>query len=124
MENYKHLLIISDSHVLTPSIVKVFQNNSSWKIFMINTIEQVEVDKFLHIDIKFGFSEENLNKIYLEIENFTNKFDAMIHLSGNWEKSSLKSINILCDNLVSGLSWMRSRATCAATSVWRHQSGV
>ncbi len=32
-----------------------------------------------------------------------------------------RSINILCDNLVLGLSWLRLTSTCAATSVWRHQ---
>mgnify|MGYP007031243790 CR=1 FL=1 len=94
MEINKHLLIISDSHVLTPSIIKVFKNNSSWKICMIDTVENKDVDKFILFDVNNGFNEDNIKNIYTEIESFALKFDAMIHICANWEKSSIKSINI------------------------------
>ena len=92
MENYKYLLIISDSHLLTTSIVRVFKNNSTWKILMINTTEDIECDKFILFDN--NFNKDNITNIYLQIETFSKKYDTIIHLSASWDKSSIKSIDI------------------------------
>ncbi len=94
METNKHLLIISDSHVLTSSVVKVFKNNSNWKICIIDTVENKDADKFILFDMKNGFDEDNINNIYSQIESFSKKYDAMIHFCATWEKSSIKSIDI------------------------------
>ena len=94
MENYKYLLIISDSNVLANGIIKVFKNNSCWKICIIDSFKNDQVDKFIYFDSIKGFEEDNIKKLYFEVESFSNKFDAMIHICGGWEKSSIKSVSI------------------------------
>jgi hypothetical protein len=94
MENYKYLLLISDSNILANGIIKVFKNNSCWKICIIDSVKSDLVDKFIYFDSNKGFEEENVKKLYSEIESFSNKFEAIIHICGGWEKSSIKSVNI------------------------------
>ena len=80
MENYKYLLLISDSNILANGIIKVFKNNSCWKICIIDCVKNDLVDKFIYFDSNKGFEEENIKKLYSEIESFSNKFDAIIHI--------------------------------------------
>jgi hypothetical protein len=92
MENFKYLLIISDSTVLSTSIIKLFKYNSSnWKILLLDNTENKEVDKFIL------FTENDFNdftRLYSEIESFSNIYHAIMHVTGSWTRGTIRNNDI------------------------------
>jgi hypothetical protein len=92
MENYKYLLIISDSNVLSTAIIKVFKSISSvWKILLLDNTENKEVDKYIEYTER---DYEDFTRLYSEIENFSKVYHAIIHVTGGWVRGSIKNHDI------------------------------
>ncbi len=95
METCKYCLVVGGSGVLGSSIVKVFKNNnSSWKICCIDTRENKEADMNIVINLENKINEEIMLNVYKQVESLTNKFGAIINVSEDWVKGSIKSIEI------------------------------
>jgi hypothetical protein len=92
MENYKYLLVLSDSNVLSTAIIKLFKcNSSNWKILLIDNIENKEVDKF----ILFSDNDYNdLTHLYSEIESFSKTYHSIIHVTGSWSRGTIRNPDI------------------------------
>ena len=95
MENFKYLLVIGGTGILGSAIVKVFKNNSSnWKICVLDYAENPQADKSLIIDRDMKYNEENIKKIYTQIEEFSKFYHSIFNMAGGWIKGTVKSIDI------------------------------
>lgn len=95
MENFKYLLVIGGTGVLGSAIVKVFKNNSSnWKICVIDYVENPQADKNITIDRNMKYTEENVNKIYSQIEEFSKVLHSIFNMAEGLVKGTVKSIDI------------------------------
>jgi hypothetical protein len=92
MENYKFLLIISDSNVISTAIIKLFKcNSTNWKILSLETNDNKEVDKCIQLTYE---NYDNLLPLYSEIESFSKIYHAIIHISGGWIRGSIRNPDI------------------------------
>lgn len=95
MENFKYLLLIGGNGVLGTSILNVFKNNNSnWKICVIDYQENTEADKNILISKEDKFDESFIKNLYEKIEPFSKVFQAIINVAGGWERGSIKNIEI------------------------------
>jgi len=95
MENFKYLLVIGGTGILGSAIVKVFKNNSSnWKICVLDYAENPLADKSVIIDRDMKYNEENIKKIYSQIEGFSKTYHSIFNMAGGWIRGTIKSLDI------------------------------
>jgi hypothetical protein len=90
MENYKYLLVISDSNPLSNAIIKLFKcNTSNWKILLLDNAENKEVDKYIPYT-----PDIDCTLLYSDIEGFSKVYHAIIHVTGCWERGTIRSSDL------------------------------
>lgn len=95
MESFQYLLIIGGYGDFGNAIIETFKNqNSIWKICVIDLNQNLKADVNIIIDQEDQFSQEWLKKIYSELEKFSKYYDAIFDITRAWKIGSIKSPEI------------------------------